>query len=119
MAFLFLKKQTQNQNFELFLQMLLKFEIDWIKFFWNTLYISSIDFIYLFTYSIKNAFFNVIGVTVWELFTYGQRPYESVRAPHVPDLLEKGERLPQPSMCTIDVYMIMIKCEYLSFCYEK
>lgn len=50
------------------------------------------------------------GVTVWELFTYGQRPYESVRAPHVPDLLEKGERLPQPSMCTIDVYMIMIKC---------
>ncbi|GAB1602446.1 epidermal growth factor receptor-like isoform X2 [Argonauta hians] len=50
------------------------------------------------------------GVTVWELFTYGQRPYESVRAAHVPDLLEKGERLPQPSMCTIDVYMIMIKC---------
>jgi hypothetical protein len=28
----------------------------------------------------------------------------------VPDLLEKGERLPQPSICTIDVYMIMIKC---------
>ncbi|GAB1603004.1 epidermal growth factor receptor-like isoform X1 [Argonauta hians] len=50
------------------------------------------------------------GVTVWELFTYGQRPYENVRAAHVPDLLEKGERLPQPSMCTIDVYMIMIKC---------
>ncbi|XP_061163896.1 epidermal growth factor receptor-like isoform X2 [Saccostrea echinata] len=50
------------------------------------------------------------GVTVWELFTYGQRPYENVRARDVPDLLEKGERLPQPSICTIDVYMIMIKC---------
>ncbi|CAI9728992.1 epidermal growth factor receptor-like isoform X2 [Octopus vulgaris] len=50
------------------------------------------------------------GVTVWELFTYGQRPYENVRAAHVPDLLEKGERLPQPNICTIDVYMIMIKC---------
>jgi len=25
-------------------------------------------------------------------------------------LLEKGERLPQPAICTIDVYMIMIKC---------
>ncbi|XP_067930070.1 epidermal growth factor receptor-like isoform X2 [Watersipora subatra] len=50
------------------------------------------------------------GVTLWELFTYGQRPYESVRAREIPDLLEKGERLPQPIICTIDVYMIMIKC---------
>ncbi|KAL3854543.1 hypothetical protein ACJMK2_013807, partial [Sinanodonta woodiana] len=50
------------------------------------------------------------GVTVWELFTYGARPYETVRAKDVPDLLEKGERLPQPPICTIDVYMIMIKC---------
>nr|AXK69510.1 epidermal growth factor receptor 1b [Sinonovacula constricta] len=50
------------------------------------------------------------GVTAWELFTYGNRPYDSVRARDVPDLLEKGERLPQPPICTIDVYMIMIKC---------
>ncbi|XP_060585170.1 epidermal growth factor receptor-like isoform X2 [Ruditapes philippinarum] len=50
------------------------------------------------------------GVTAWELFTYGARPYENVRARDVPDLLEKGERLPQPAICTIDVYMIMIKC---------
>jgi len=50
------------------------------------------------------------GVTVWELFTYGGRPYEHVSARDVPDILEKGERLCQPSICTIDVYMIMIKC---------
>lgn len=50
------------------------------------------------------------GVTVWELLTYGQRPYEHQAARDVPDLLEKGERLPQPAICTIDVYMIMIKC---------
>jgi len=25
-------------------------------------------------------------------------------------LLEKGERLPQPPICTIDVYMVMVKC---------
>jgi len=48
---------------------------------------------------------------MWELFTYGQRPYENVRAKDISDLLEKGERLPQPSICTIDVYMIMIKCQ--------
>ena len=44
------------------------------------------------------------------MLTYGGRPYENVPAREVPDLLEKGERLPQPPTCTIDVYMIMIKC---------
>ncbi|XP_012269849.2 epidermal growth factor receptor isoform X2 [Athalia rosae] len=50
------------------------------------------------------------GVTIWEILTYGGRPYENVPARNVPELLEKGERLPQPAICTIDVYMIMIKC---------
>lgn len=48
---------------------------------------------------------------MWELFTYGQRPYENIVARDIPNLLEKGERLPQPAICTIDVYMIMIKCK--------
>ncbi|XP_034936586.1 epidermal growth factor receptor isoform X2 [Chelonus insularis] len=50
------------------------------------------------------------GVTIWEVFTYGERPYDNVPARNVPELLEKGERLPQPAICSIDVYMIMIKC---------
>ena len=50
------------------------------------------------------------GVTVWELLTYGARPYEHTPAREVPDLLEKGERLPQPAICTIDLYMILVKC---------
>ncbi|XP_072034421.1 epidermal growth factor receptor-like isoform X2 [Amphiura filiformis] len=50
------------------------------------------------------------GVTLWELMTFGGKPYEGVRARDVPDLLEKGERLPQPAICTIDVYMLMVKC---------
>lgn len=56
--------------------------------------------------------FYILGVTIWELFTYGQKPYEHVRARNVPEILEKGERLPQPNICTIDVYMIMIKCKF-------
>jgi len=28
----------------------------------------------------------------------------------IPDALEKGVRLPQPDVCTIDVYLVMIKC---------
>ncbi|XP_038078963.1 epidermal growth factor receptor-like [Patiria miniata] len=50
------------------------------------------------------------GVTMWELMTFGSKPYDGVRAKDVPDLLEKGERLPQPQISTIDVYMLMVKC---------
>ncbi|XP_050954794.1 epidermal growth factor receptor [Labeo rohita] len=50
------------------------------------------------------------GVTVWELMTFGSKPYDGIPARDIADILEKGERLPQPSICTIDVYMIMVKC---------
>uniref|UniRef100_A0A4W3HPH4 Receptor protein-tyrosine kinase n=1 Tax=Callorhinchus milii TaxID=7868 RepID=A0A4W3HPH4_CALMI len=50
------------------------------------------------------------GVTVWELMTFGAKPYDGIPAREIPELLEKGERLPQPPICTIDVYMIMVKC---------
>lgn len=46
--------------------------------------------------------------------SYGVEPYSTMRPQEVPDLLEKGERLPQPQICTIDVYMVMVKCEYLT-----
>ncbi|XP_034564833.1 receptor tyrosine-protein kinase erbB-3a isoform X2 [Notolabrus celidotus] len=50
------------------------------------------------------------GVTVWEMMSYGAEPYATMRPQEVPDLLEKGERLSQPQICTIDVYMVMVKC---------
>ncbi|XP_037131612.1 epidermal growth factor receptor [Syngnathus acus] len=50
------------------------------------------------------------GVTVWELMTFGTKPYDGIPASDIAGVLEKGERLPQPPICTIDVYMIMVKC---------
>ncbi|XP_075055667.1 receptor tyrosine-protein kinase erbB-3 [Mixophyes fleayi] len=50
------------------------------------------------------------GVTLWEMMTFGDEPYPGIRLSEVPDLLEKGERLSQPVICTIDVYMVMVKC---------
>lgn len=55
-----------------------------------------------------------LGVTIWEMMSYGAEPYASMHPQEVPDLLEKGERLSQPQICTIDVYMVMVKCECLS-----
>uniref|UniRef100_A0AAZ3P6C3 Receptor protein-tyrosine kinase n=1 Tax=Oncorhynchus tshawytscha TaxID=74940 RepID=A0AAZ3P6C3_ONCTS len=50
------------------------------------------------------------GVTVWEMMSFGAEPYASMQPQDVPSLLEKGERLSQPHICTIDVYMVMVKC---------
>ncbi|KAJ0059950.1 hypothetical protein NL108_016618 [Boleophthalmus pectinirostris] len=50
------------------------------------------------------------GVTVWELMTFGSKPYDGIPASEICSVLERGERLPQPPICTIDVYMIMVKC---------
>lgn len=52
-----------------------------------------------------------LGVTVWELMTSGTKPYDGIPASEIAGILEKGERLPQPPICTIDVYMIMVKCK--------
>lgn len=51
------------------------------------------------------------GVTVWELMTFGSKPYNGIPASEIASVLESGERLPQPPICTIDVYMIMVKCK--------
>ncbi|XP_037610496.1 receptor tyrosine-protein kinase erbB-2 isoform X1 [Sebastes umbrosus] len=50
------------------------------------------------------------GVTVWELMTFGAKPYDMIPAREIPEVLEGGERLPQPLICTIDVYRIMVRC---------
>lgn len=50
------------------------------------------------------------GVTIWELLTFGERPYGDVPAKEVPDLIECGERLVQPDICSLDVYMTLLGC---------
>lgn len=48
-------------------------------------------------------------MTIWELLTYGGKPYENMSPRDVPEMLVKGERLPQPAICTLELYMIIIK----------
>lgn len=50
------------------------------------------------------------GVTIWEILTYGGRPYENIPAKDVPDLIEIGHKLPQPDICSLDVYCILLSC---------
>jgi len=46
------------------------------------------------------------------MFSYGKRPYENVPTMDLPDLLEKGERLPSPFICTTEVSRLLSECEY-------
>ncbi|XP_063699367.1 epidermal growth factor receptor [Culicoides brevitarsis] len=50
------------------------------------------------------------GVTIWELLTYGARPYDNIPANKVPELIENGQKLPQPDICSLDIYCILLLC---------
>ncbi|XP_048488824.1 epidermal growth factor receptor isoform X5 [Plutella xylostella] len=50
------------------------------------------------------------GVTIWEILSYGARPYENISARNVPELIENGLKLSQPAICTLDIYCIMVSC---------
>ncbi|XP_001602126.1 tyrosine-protein kinase Shark [Nasonia vitripennis] len=50
------------------------------------------------------------GITLWEMFSYGEQPYGDRRGTEVIDLVEKGDRLAQPEQCPDHVYKVMQKC---------
>lgn len=53
------------------------------------------------------------GVTIWELLTFGCRPYEHIPAKDLPDKIESGEKLEQPSICSLDLYCALLACWHI------
>lgn len=53
------------------------------------------------------------GVTIWELITFGGRPFENIPAKDVPDKIESGEKLKQPLGCSLDLYCILLSCWHI------
>ena len=51
------------------------------------------------------------GVTIWEILTFGARPYQGKQAKEIIKMLEGGQRLEQPLTCTIELYAIMLECK--------
>ncbi|KAM3176795.1 hypothetical protein ACTXT7_005811 [Hymenolepis weldensis] len=45
-----------------------------------------------------------IGVTLWEIFTFGQRPYPTIETKDVKRYVVTGGRLQQPDICTLESY---------------
>ncbi|PIC16114.1 hypothetical protein B9Z55_022832 [Caenorhabditis nigoni] len=50
------------------------------------------------------------GVTIWELFSYGQEPWEGCCAIDILKRIDAGERLEKPNFCSQKVYEIMHRC---------
>ncbi|VDK32738.1 unnamed protein product [Taenia asiatica] len=50
------------------------------------------------------------GVTLWEIFTLGRKPYERIHTRHLLQYLEKGLRLAQPITTSLEVYELMVEC---------
>ncbi|XP_015418083.1 PREDICTED: activated CDC42 kinase 1 isoform X8 [Myotis davidii] len=53
----------------------------------------------------------MFGVTLWEMFTYGQEPWIGLNGSQILHKIDKeGERLPRPEDCPQDVYNVMVQC---------
>ncbi|CAO1419888.1 unnamed protein product [Diamesa hyperborea] len=51
------------------------------------------------------------GILLWEIMTLGGTPYPSVPSvKNLLDLLKKGERMEKPTLCSLDMYMLMREC---------
>ncbi|TPP64853.1 Melanoma receptor tyrosine-protein kinase [Fasciola gigantica] len=50
------------------------------------------------------------GVTIWEIFTFGEKPYDQIETAQVKTHILSGGRLPQPDICTLELYQVMIRC---------
>lgn len=50
------------------------------------------------------------GVTVWEAFSYGSKPYSGMKGHDIMQMLEHNQRLECPDKCPQPIYELMLRC---------
>ncbi|OTF71863.1 Ack-like kinase domain protein [Euroglyphus maynei] len=50
------------------------------------------------------------GVTLWEIFSFGQEPWAGLNGSQIIKKLEQNERLPAPDSCSQRIYQVMSLC---------
>uniref|UniRef100_A0A8C5P9P5 Tyrosine-protein kinase n=1 Tax=Leptobrachium leishanense TaxID=445787 RepID=A0A8C5P9P5_9ANUR len=50
------------------------------------------------------------GITMWEAFSYGHKPYKKLKGTEVLDFITRNERLSCPTSCPNEIYQLMLDC---------
>lgn len=50
------------------------------------------------------------GITLWEMFSYGDQPYGNMNGSEVYMYIQSGQRLQRPPLCPKNTYKCMLKC---------
>ena len=59
----------------------------------------------------------MFGVTLWEMFTFGQEPWIDMNGSQILQKIDKeGERLAEPQACPHEIYKIMLQVLYYQKC---
>uniref|UniRef100_A0A0X3PTF0 Tyrosine-protein kinase SYK n=1 Tax=Schistocephalus solidus TaxID=70667 RepID=A0A0X3PTF0_SCHSO len=65
--------------------------------------------IYYFRFDSKSDVWSY-GITLWEVFSFGERPYKDMKGAQILSMLDQGLRLSRPARCPEAVYAVMREC---------
>ncbi|KAF7261377.1 hypothetical protein EG68_01325 [Paragonimus skrjabini miyazakii] len=65
--------------------------------------------IYYFRFDSKSDVWSY-GITLWEVYSYGERPYRDMKGAQILAMLDQGLRLSKPSRCPESIYGVMQQC---------
>jgi focal adhesion kinase 1 len=50
-----------------------------------------------------------LGICMWEILSYGEKPFQGIKNTDVIHLIENKQRLSKPANCPDELYSIMLK----------
>jgi focal adhesion kinase 1 len=50
------------------------------------------------------------GICVWEILSYGLKPFQGIKNPDVIKQIEDKKRLEQPKNCPDELFLLMLQC---------
>jgi focal adhesion kinase 1 len=52
----------------------------------------------------------MFGICMWEILSYGSKPFQGIKNPDVIKLIEDKQRLERPPNCSEDLYRLFLQC---------